>query len=615
MPIKTINNPRFQEIDENGEPLDGGLLYTYIAGTTTDKATYSDIELATPNGNPIELDSDGMATIFGQGAYKFVMKTSADVTRWTVDNITASTGGDLTLVGISDYADDLTAAVTAIGATESTLFMDADSVITGNTTIPSTLKLLWLSSRPVSGAHTLTINGGIEAGPYEIFDSTVTVEGSPVAKKLSSEWWDVTGGGTTDDTTALIAAITSAVLAKITLVISNTPLISSVITFPDDLSVEFAGAPGNFSGQYPSSYLIKDAAMSAVGILVSGQSVSVKNGGVVGEVGNAGDNIQISGHSCRWDNLFSTLSGNDGLRIGEAATGVPNSNHFVLHSPCCTNNVRHGINIDDDEAGGAPNANAGTIISPFCSTNGSHGMYINNAFGNTIIGILSQSNVGKGVYLDERSVSNTFVGGDLESNTSGAGTAGSDLVTVTSVLAAGGQYGGNSFLNTNIGTPPTDNATLTSCGWVGFDGFGAASGTGTINGKGTWTGTIAGDSTAGTNTYTTQNCKWYKNGEVVTAFFDLELSGNSVAMVGDLIISGLPFAVRTGSLGAPAFALVSYITFPGSTTVLIGALDGTNIVLYAYGDNTGSTAIPVANIGASTGRLKGVVIYETPAVS
>ena len=78
---------KFMALDASGDPLSGGKLHTYIAGTTTNKTTYSDSALTTPNANPVVLDSRGEAKIFGTGSYKFVLKTSADVEIWSVDDV------------------------------------------------------------------------------------------------------------------------------------------------------------------------------------------------------------------------------------------------------------------------------------------------------------------------------------------------------------------------------------------------------------------------------------------------------------------------------------------------------------------------------------------------
>ena len=79
----------WQSFDDNGAVLNGGKLYTYEAGTSTPKATFTDSTGGTPNANPIILDASGRANIWlDVGAYKFVLDDSADVNISTVDNIT-----------------------------------------------------------------------------------------------------------------------------------------------------------------------------------------------------------------------------------------------------------------------------------------------------------------------------------------------------------------------------------------------------------------------------------------------------------------------------------------------------------------------------------------------
>lgn len=79
-------------VDAAGQPLVGGKLYTYIAGTTTLQTTYADSSGAAANTNPIILDSRGEANVWLGGAiYKFVLKDADDALIWTVDNISAPT--------------------------------------------------------------------------------------------------------------------------------------------------------------------------------------------------------------------------------------------------------------------------------------------------------------------------------------------------------------------------------------------------------------------------------------------------------------------------------------------------------------------------------------------
>lgn len=83
-----------QFFDNNGVPLNGGLIYTYGAGTTTPVLTYTDSSASDYNTNPIVLDSAGRTPaqiwLTAGAAYKFVLQTSTGVLIKTDDNIYAS---------------------------------------------------------------------------------------------------------------------------------------------------------------------------------------------------------------------------------------------------------------------------------------------------------------------------------------------------------------------------------------------------------------------------------------------------------------------------------------------------------------------------------------------
>lgn len=96
-----------------GVPMTGGKVYTYDAGTSTPRATYSDAAGLIPNPWPVVLDARGEATIFWSGAYKVTLKDPDDVTIWTVDGIqevtseyrTSATGSVIVPVGTSVQRD------------------------------------------------------------------------------------------------------------------------------------------------------------------------------------------------------------------------------------------------------------------------------------------------------------------------------------------------------------------------------------------------------------------------------------------------------------------------------------------------------------------------------
>lgn len=81
-------------------PLNGGLIYTYAAGTTTPLATYTTSTGSTPNANPIVLSANGIAPqemwLTAGFAYKFLVTDSVGnvIYPYTMDNIT----------GINDFS-------------------------------------------------------------------------------------------------------------------------------------------------------------------------------------------------------------------------------------------------------------------------------------------------------------------------------------------------------------------------------------------------------------------------------------------------------------------------------------------------------------------------------
>lgn len=82
---------RRQFIDANGNPYSGGKIYTYLAGTTTPAATYQDSLSATPNSNPIILDSEGRTPysvwFTDDVVYKYAVTDSAGTPVYTEDNV------------------------------------------------------------------------------------------------------------------------------------------------------------------------------------------------------------------------------------------------------------------------------------------------------------------------------------------------------------------------------------------------------------------------------------------------------------------------------------------------------------------------------------------------
>ena len=89
--LSPVGGAAAQFFTNSGVILSGGKLYTYAAGTTTPKTSYTSSSGNTAHTNPIILDSAGRVPggeiWLLSSPYKFVLYTSTDVLIATYDNI------------------------------------------------------------------------------------------------------------------------------------------------------------------------------------------------------------------------------------------------------------------------------------------------------------------------------------------------------------------------------------------------------------------------------------------------------------------------------------------------------------------------------------------------
>jgi hypothetical protein len=147
----------------------------------------------------------------------------ADLALWDGVNKTASridaTGGTITGVTIGDEVDVLqvygggssrtvqaiTDATAKVGSSSLTLLFSTGTwMVDSNVTIPSnvTCRIPRGCVFNISSGVTLTINGDIDAGLYQIFSGSGSVS-APNAKDAPPNWWGAALDGSTDDTTAI----------------------------------------------------------------------------------------------------------------------------------------------------------------------------------------------------------------------------------------------------------------------------------------------------------------------------------------------------------------------------------------------------------------------------
>jgi hypothetical protein len=213
----------FQFLTTTGLPLNGGLIYTYQAGSTTPLTTYSDINGNIANTNPIVLGTDGRPQgeiwlTYGFN-YKFVLQTSTGSTIQTYDN----------LYGI-------------IGTTTAT-----------GTTIPAGLISLWYGSI-----------GSVPSGWY-------LCDGSNGTPDLRNRF--VVGAGSTYSV-ASTGGSTDAI------VVSHTHTATSVVTDPGHVHAGVIAATGNtFSGPGDRGSASTNTSSAVTGITVATTNASAGTSG------------------------------------------------------------------------------------------------------------------------------------------------------------------------------------------------------------------------------------------------------------------------------------------------------------------------------------------------
>src|SRR5580658_4455773 len=160
-----------QFFDADGDPLAGGLLYTYASNTTTQLATYADSGGNTVNPNPIVLDSGGYAKpgIFLQAlAYTFALTDANNVPQWSQNgviseqalaNLKSPTAQSFTASGTFTVPNNISALkATVVGAGGAGGGGTASA--TGNGGGAGGASYVWLSGLTPGQTITVTVGAG-----------------------------------------------------------------------------------------------------------------------------------------------------------------------------------------------------------------------------------------------------------------------------------------------------------------------------------------------------------------------------------------------------------------------------------------------------------------------
>jgi hypothetical protein len=164
-----------QFFDANGEPLSGGLIYSYLAGTTTVATTFTSRAGTSNNTNPIVLDAAGRTPaeiwLTGGSLYKFILKSSVGVQIGSYDNIpaindTTSISNLITVAGTNTLTGLATPSLAAYTAGAQYSF-----IAQNNNTAAVTIDIDTLGAKSITKFGVTTLAAGdIQAGALMLIE-------------------------------------------------------------------------------------------------------------------------------------------------------------------------------------------------------------------------------------------------------------------------------------------------------------------------------------------------------------------------------------------------------------------------------------------------------------
>lgn len=297
-------------VDNNGNALAGGQLYTYKAGTSTPLATYTDSTGGTPNANPVVMNARGEANVWTSGglAYKFVLKDSSGNLIWSVDNVTDGSVNSALAADLANTTDP-TKGVTLVA--QATKYVDLITQVNA-TGLPDGIVIIAKGRSAVGdggggifryiSASVQTVDGGTvfapSVGAGRLFRDGWTVLGFKGAVNVL--WFGAAGDGVTDDSPAFQSAINCALSAGGALYV---PAVSAFYLIANQLNINYNAADQGgirIFGESPGAYygtgggsIINYTGAGGNAFSIVGQGVGV--GGV-----NSGSpmSVEIDGITC-----------------------------------------------------------------------------------------------------------------------------------------------------------------------------------------------------------------------------------------------------------------------------------------------------------------------------
>lgn len=273
-----------QVVDENGDPAVGWKIYSYVAGSSTPLATYTDSGGGTAQSNPIVINALGFPTtgqiwLTAGSTYKLTLTDENDVVQKTEDNISGL--NDFVTTG-SEWIDSgltptyISATSFSVPTDQTTLLTVGRRLKTTNTggTIYSTISASVFSSVTTVTVvnDSGTLDSGISAVSYGIVNgqnSSIPVR--PDSIPLASDLTDPTKRARLD-----VGSITTATVRVITMPDSDVTLPILNLNATQNANI-ILGGPASGSAAVPTFRSLVAADMPRLTTIVSATSLPVAN--------------------------------------------------------------------------------------------------------------------------------------------------------------------------------------------------------------------------------------------------------------------------------------------------------------------------------------------------
>jgi hypothetical protein len=633
--LSPVGGVAAQFFTNTGAVLTGGKLYTYAAGTTTPRTTYTTSAGSTARTNPIILDSAGRVPDGGEiwltdgSQYKFVLKDSTDVLIATYDNVT----------GIGDTSSLLAFEATLAGSAGSSLVgyqpAGGSSVAT---TVQAKLRqyvsVLDFGADSTGATSSLTAfqnavnssrNVYVPAGTYKLDsqlvisnDGTSIVLGASVTLNISGTVAQQAAPfGNCINFLANNCSLIGSGQTSVIQIVGNCYANGIGILHKSGFLVRDVTLDGNKSGVTATTDDTFGSAISIICATASGATNDVnatidnciiKNWTQYGFnlYGNKANGIKIV--NC---NISAIGNSSDTLSVGSGIAASPTGSNLIIANNVIINSKYYGIFISSAGTGATNliiennvlNQNAGGIVfieaAQYNSVNniGLNGITVT---GNTC----TNNSTNSGIAFSVTSVgflSNITCTGNVCTNSNVIGiyfasttpTSGSYIsqVTCTGNTTSGNTVAGISF-SSNILTSVYSNSGNMNNGVPYYQ-------------PGTFTPLLYGSTTAGTGTYTTQTGNFTKIGDIIN--YEIVIIITAHTGTGNAYISGLPYAISSSEPQCLTWAWSQGLSITGQLYFTPNSGISSTSGILSVNNNSSNSSLPMF----TTGSLRITGYYRT----